>query len=82
MNEKKAGEPMLYATAHEDNLTFRGINCGRYEASANYSSDEVVPDDEIKARIYRVRCTACGWKGKLAKCSAIAAIRENCTQEA
>jgi hypothetical protein len=69
------GEAMLYATAHEYNLTFRCINCGRYEASANYSSDEVVPVDEIKARIYRVRCTVCGWKGEACGVAAIRILR-------
>lgn len=66
---------MLCATAQEYSLTFRCINCGRYEASANYSSDEVVPDDQIKARIYRVRCTACGWKGEACGVAAIRILR-------
>ena len=66
---------MLCATAQEYSLTFRCINCGRYEASANYSSDEVVPDDQIKAQIYRVRCAACGWKGEACGVAAIRILR-------
>ena len=66
---------MLYSTAHEYNLTFRCINCGRYEASGNYSSDEVVPVDQIKARIYRVRCAACGWKGEACGVATIRILR-------
>ena len=66
---------MLCATAQEYSLTFRCINCGRYEASANYSSDEVLPDDQIKAQIYRVRCTACGWKGEACGVAAIRILR-------
>ena len=85
----RGGDGMLTVTAHEYNLTFRCINCGRYEASANYSSDEVVSEDQTKARRHRVPCTACGWKGeacgvaasrilrdkgRVMKCFAIAAI--------
>ena len=68
---------MLYATAHEYNLTFRCINCGRYEASANYSS--VVGRAKLAA-LPRFECYAVKERG-LMKCSVIAAIRENCTQE-
>ena len=66
---------MLCVTAQEYSLTFRCINCGRYEASANYSSDTVVGEEQIKAQIYRVRCTACGWKGEACGVAAIRILR-------
>ena len=65
----------MHTKTHEYNLTFRCINCGKYEASGNYSTDEVVPDDQIKARIYRVRCAACGWKGEACGVAAIRILR-------
>ena len=54
----------FYATAYSYNLTFRCINCGRYEASANFRSDGIECEEQIKARIYPVRCAGCGWKGE------------------
>ena len=65
----------FYATAHTYNLTFRCIRCGRYEASANYRSDRIEFEDQIKARIYPVRCAGCGWKGEACGFSVIRILR-------
>jgi DNA-directed RNA polymerase subunit N (RpoN/RPB10) len=65
----------FYATAHRYNLTFRCISCGRYEASANYRSDRIESEDQIKARIYPVRCAGCGWKGEACGFSVIRVLR-------
>ena len=65
----------LPVTAHRYNLTFRCIRCGRYEASANYRSDRIEADDQIKARIYPVRCAGCGWKGEACGSSVIRILR-------
>jgi hypothetical protein len=54
----------FYRTAHRYNLTFRCIHCGKYEASANLPSRGVESENQIKARIYRVQCARCGWKGE------------------
>ena len=54
----------FFATAYRYNLTFRCIKCGSYEASANFRSDRIEFEDQIKARIYPVRCAGCGWKGE------------------
>jgi transcription elongation factor Elf1 len=62
---------MLCATAPGYNLTFRCINCGRHEASTSYRSDGVESEDQIKMRIYRVNCAACGWKGEACGLAAI-----------
>ena len=61
----------FYATAHRYNLTFRCINCGSYEASANYRSDRVLCPDQLKAQIYRVHCASCGREGEAIGFSAI-----------
>jgi hypothetical protein len=53
---------MLWATGSTYNLTFRCLNCRRYEASARYPSDAVVREEQLKARIYQVNCAAYGWK--------------------
>ena len=65
----------FYATGHRYNLTFRCIKCGRYEASANYRSDRTEFEDQIKARIYPVRCAGCGWKGEACGFSVIRILR-------
>ena len=62
---------MLCVTVQKYSLTFRCINCGRNEASATYSSDTAVAEEQVKVRIYRVSCTACGWKGEACGFSAI-----------
>lgn len=63
------------ATAHRYNLTFRCISCGRYEASANYRTDRFESEDQLKARIYPVRCAGCGWKGEACGFSVIRIVR-------
>jgi hypothetical protein len=35
-------------------LTFRYINCGKHEVFANYPTDGIAPDDQIRSRIYQV----------------------------
>jgi ribosomal protein S27E len=52
-------------------LTFRCINCGKHEAFANYSTDEVEPEHRIRGRIYKVSCNSCGWNGDACGLSAI-----------
>lgn len=65
----------FYRTAHRYNLTFRCLHCGRYEASANFRSDRREPADQIKARIYRVQCASCGWRGEACGFSALGILR-------
>jgi hypothetical protein len=65
----------FYATAHRYNLTFRCINCGSCEASANYRSYRILRADQIKTQIYRVHCSACGWNGEARGFSAIQILR-------
>ena len=65
----------FYATAYRYNLTFRCISCGRYEASANFRSDKIEVEDQIKARIYPVKCAGCGWKGEACGFSVIRVLR-------
>lgn len=65
----------FYATAYRYNLTFRCISCGRYEASANFRSDKIEVEDQIKARIYPVTCAGCGWKGEACGFSVIRVLR-------
>ena len=52
-------------------LTFRCVNCGRPEASASFASEDAVPDDQIKARIYEANCESCGWKGSVCGVSVV-----------
>jgi transcription elongation factor Elf1 len=52
-------------------LKFRCLNCGRYEAFACYPSEAVMPMDQIKARIYKANCKACGWNGEVCGVSAL-----------
>lgn len=65
------GNSMQCAAAPSYNLTFRCIICGRYEASATCPGDSIVSEDQIRARIYRVHCATCGWKGEACGLSAI-----------
>jgi transcription elongation factor Elf1 len=65
----------FYGTAHRYNLTFRCVHCGRYEASANFRSDQVEREERIKARIYRVQCSGCGWRGEACGVSAVRILR-------
>jgi len=44
-------------------LTFCCVNCGKPEIFAQYPSEDVVPEDQIRARIYQVGCNYCGWRG-------------------
>ena len=44
-------------------LTFRCINCGKYEVFVNYRTEHIVHEDRIRDRIYQVRCNSCGWSG-------------------
>jgi transcription elongation factor Elf1 len=52
-------------------LTFRCVNCGKREVFASYPSEGMVSDDQIRARIYQVSCTSCGWRGDACGLSAI-----------
>lgn len=65
----------FYATSHRYSLTFRCTNCGRHEASANFRSDRIHADNQIKSQIYLVQCAACGWKGEARGLSAIRIVR-------
>ena len=52
-------------------LTFRCINCGKHEVFAQYPSDGMESEEQIRARIYQVSCNSCGWKGDACGLSAI-----------
>ena len=52
-------------------LTFRCINCGKYEVFAHYATERIVFEDQIRDRIYQVRCNSCGWNGDACGLSAI-----------
>ena len=65
----------FYARSHRYSLTFRCMNCGRHEASANFRSDRIQPEDQIKEQIYPAQCTGCGWKGEACGLSAIRILR-------
>jgi len=52
-------------------LTFRCVNCGKHEVFANYPSEELLTEDQIRARIYQVGCISCGWRGDACGLSAI-----------
>ena len=62
---------MTDVETHRYTLTFRCVNCGRIEPFANYPSEGVVREDEIRARIYEVNCKACGWTGETCGISAV-----------
>ena len=34
-------------------LTFRCINCGKYEVFAKYPTGEIEPEDQIRGRLYQ-----------------------------
>jgi len=52
-------------------LTFRCINCGKFEVFAQYPTEGIEPEDRIRDRIYQVRCNSCGWNGDACGLSAI-----------
>jgi len=52
-------------------LTFRCINCGKYEVFAKYPTEEIEPEDQIRGRLYQVSCESCGWNGDACGLSAI-----------
>ena len=51
-------------------LRFRCVNCGKQELRANYLSGELLAEDKIRARIYQVICSSCGWRGNACGVSA------------
>jgi hypothetical protein len=61
----------LCPKANEYVLTFRCVNCGRYEASSHYSSKGTESENQLRARIYQANCTGCGWKGHACGYSAV-----------
>lgn len=65
----------FYQTAHRYNLTFRCLQCGRYDAWTNFRSDRVEREEKIKSRIYCVQCAGCGWKGEACGFSAVRILR-------
>ena len=65
----------FYRAAQRYNVTFRCVNCGRYEASANFRSDRPEHEEHIKARIYQVQCAGCGWRGQACGFSAVRILR-------
>jgi transcription elongation factor Elf1 len=52
-------------------LTFRCVNCGKHEVSVTYPSEDIVNEDELRARIYQASCNSCGWTGNACGFSAI-----------
>jgi flavoprotein len=53
-------------------LTFRCINCAEPdEVIATHPSENLLAEDEVRARIYSVRCNSCGWRGDACGISAI-----------
>ena len=44
-------------------LTFRCINCGKFEVFAKYPTEGIEPEDRIRGRLYQVSCESCGWNG-------------------
>jgi Fe-S-cluster-containing hydrogenase component 2 len=52
-------------------LTFRCLNCGRYEAFASVLSDIALSDEDVKTRLLEATCRACGWTSKVCGVSAI-----------
>jgi hypothetical protein len=52
-------------------LTFRCINCGKYEVFAHYETERIVFEDQIRGRLYQVSCEWCGWNGDACGLSAI-----------
>lgn len=56
-------------------LTFRCVNCGEPEVFATHPSETLVTEDEVRARIFSVRCSSCGWRGDACGSSAIRILR-------
>lgn len=52
-------------------LKFRCINCGMHELFASCPTENVVDEDELRARIYQASCNSCGWHGDACGFSAI-----------
>lgn len=65
----------FYRISHRYTLIFRCIHCGKYEASANFRSDQAEFSNQLKARIYRIHCAQCGWKGEACGLSALRIFR-------
>src|SRR3974377_2257150 len=41
-------------------LTFRCINCGKFEVFAKYPTEGLEPEDRVRGRLYQVSCESCG----------------------
>jgi formate hydrogenlyase subunit 6/NADH:ubiquinone oxidoreductase subunit I len=52
-------------------LTFRCINCGKFEVFAKYPTEGIEPEDRIRGRLYQVSCESCGWNGDACGLSAV-----------
>lgn len=52
-------------------LTFRCVNCGKHEVFARHTSEGVLQEDQVRARIYEVSCASCGWRGDACGLSAL-----------
>ena len=63
---------------HNYVLTFRCVNCGRYEASAIHSSEHALGDDQLQMSIYHALCKACGWNGEVC---GVSAVQTYCSSE-
>lgn len=61
----KTGETQRYT------LTFRCINCGKFEVFADCPSDNVLEEGQVRGRIYEVTCNSCGWRGSACGLSAV-----------
>ena len=51
-------------------LRFRCVNCGKHDVFA-YQLAEDTSVEDVRARMYQVSCTACGWKGDACGFSAV-----------
>ena len=61
---------MRNAKAQGYTITFRCVNCGKNEVLAFYGSEEILSEDELRARIYQGCCNSCGWQGSVCGFSA------------
>ena len=52
-------------------LTFRCINCGKFEVFARYPSEGIESEEQTGARTFQVSCNSCGWNGDACGLSAI-----------
>ena len=52
-------------------LTFCCINCGKHKVFAQYPSDSMESEEQIRGRIYQVSCNSCDWRGDACGLSAI-----------